>query len=74
MDINSAARWYHDRSPPLGEEFLKAVGDAIERLRAFPESGPLVYRTLRHLLLEKFPYTLFYVYDPGRVRVIAVMH
>jgi len=43
-------------------------------LREFPESGPLVYRTLRGLLPEKFPYTLFYVYDPGRIRVIGVIH
>jgi plasmid stabilization system protein ParE len=74
MDTNAAARWYHARSPELGEAFLRAVDDAVSRLLEFPESGPLIYRTLRHLLLDRFPYTLFYVYDPGRVRVIAVMH
>jgi plasmid stabilization system protein ParE len=74
MDTNDAARWYNARSPRLGEEFLCAVDDAVEQVLRFPESGPLVYRTFRALLLEKFPYTLFYVYQPGRVRVMAVMH
>jgi len=74
MDINASARWYDARTPRLGADFLAAVQDVIEQLREFPESGPLVYRTLRHLLLDRFPYTLFYVYDSGRVRVIAVMH
>lgn len=53
---------------------MAAVDDAVAQLRQFPESGPLVYRTLRGLSLHKFPYTLFYVYDPDRIRVIGVIH
>jgi plasmid stabilization system protein ParE len=54
MDIDATARWYDARAPRLGADFLAAVQDVIEQLGEFPESGPLVYRTLRHLLLDRF--------------------
>ncbi|MFL5539076.1 MAG: type II toxin-antitoxin system RelE/ParE family toxin, partial [Longimicrobiaceae bacterium] len=50
MDIQATARWYHARSARLGGEFLQAVGKATEQLLQFPESGPLIYRTLRVVL------------------------
>jgi toxin ParE1/3/4 len=74
MDTDDAARWYDARAAGRGDEFLADVDDAIAQLRQFPESGPLVYRRLRGLLLQKFPYTLFYVYEPGRIRVLGVIH
>ena len=74
MDIKVAARWYDDHVPRLGAKFLAAVDEAVAQVRQFPESGPLLYRTLRGVLLQTFPYTLLYVYDPGRVRVVGVIH
>jgi len=74
LDINDIARWYDMRAAGRGEEFLADVDDAVAQVRRFPESGPLVYRSLRGLVLQEFPYTLFYVYEPGRIRVLGVIH
>ena len=64
MDTNDAAVWYKAKSARLSEEFLRAVDDAVAQVLEFPESGPLVYRAFRALLLDKFPYTLYYVTNP----------
>jgi plasmid stabilization system protein ParE len=74
LDTNDAVRWYNARAERLGEEFLRSIDEAVAQLRRFPESGPLVYGRIRYLLLQRFPYSLYYVYEHGRLRVIAVMH
>jgi plasmid stabilization system protein ParE len=73
-DIQSAYDWYESQEPGIGEEFLKAVRKRLEAIRDFPESCPIVYRDLRRAVVSRFPYLVFYVAQPTRVTVLAVLH
>jgi hypothetical protein len=61
-ELAAAARWYDDISSALGEAFLAEYAGAIERVKEYPRSCPVVYEAkgVRQALLHRFPYALFY--------------
>jgi plasmid stabilization system protein ParE len=73
-DIQSAHDWYESQEPGLGERFLEAVQKRLEAIRDFPESCPIIYRDVRRAVVSRFPYLVFYVVQPTRVTVLAVLH
>ncbi len=73
-DIEDAYRWYEARLTGLGGEFLDAVDNAITKLVERPLAYAVVHRTVRRILLPRFPYGLFYVVANGTVEVVACFH
>ena len=73
-DIAEAARWYEQRSPGLGSEFLRAVDVALAEIQRMPERFPLVHLTCRRALLRRFPYAIFLVPTSEVIQVIACLH
>ena len=73
-EVNEAAKYYEERVPGLGLLFLAAVEEAVEKVLADPEAFQLVGDEIRHKLIRRFPYSLLYVIEPDRIRVIAVAH
>lgn len=77
-EIRAAAAWYDDRRNGLGERFLDAVEEGLERLEAAPLWGAPwstrgVPEDTRRVALHGFPYRLVYVMEP-RLVVVAVAH
>jgi plasmid stabilization system protein ParE len=73
-DIAEAARWYEQRSPGLGSEFLRAVDVTLAEIARMPERYPIVRGGARRALLRRFPYAVFFVVRPNLVSVIACLH
>jgi plasmid stabilization system protein ParE len=73
-DIRVAVRWYESQQPTLGEDFLLQLRRTLERVAEFPATFPLVHKTVRRALMAKYPYLAFYVVEPARVVVLAVLH
>lgn len=73
-DLEEAYLWYLERGAELGADFVTAVDEGLERIRAHPEGHALVHRNVRRALLRRFPYGLFYVYEGNRINVIACFH
>ena len=73
-DIQSAFEWYESQRSGLGEEFLVALRERLEALRAHPEASPVLYRGVRRAVVSRFPYLIFYVVRPERDVVLAVLH
>ena len=73
-DIAEAARWYEQRSPGLGSEFLRAVDVTLAEITRMPERYPLVRGRARRALLRRFPYGVFFVATPDLVSVVACLH
>jgi toxin ParE1/3/4 len=48
---------------------MRAVAAALDLIEQHPEGQPIVYRTVRRVLLPRFPYTLLYFCD-GEVAVV----
>jgi plasmid stabilization system protein ParE len=73
-ELIEAARYYEARTPDLGLAFLLDVEDAVEQILANPGAFQLVGTEVRHKLLRRFPYSVMYVIEPDRIRVVAIAH
>ena len=73
-DIAEAARWYEQRSPGLGREFLRAVDVALAEISRMPERYPIARGKARRVLLRRFPYAVLFVATPDLVSVLACLH
>jgi plasmid stabilization system protein ParE len=60
-DIAAAAQWYDQREPVLGEEFLRAVDQAIARALENPLAFPIIRRRheVRRVLTQTVPLSDF---------------
>ena len=73
-DLEEAAFWYEARRRGLGLEFIAAVRSALAVIADTPEAWPVIHRRTRRVLLERFPYAIYYRLYPGRVLVVACLH
>lgn len=74
VEVNEGVAYYEERVPGLGLLFLAAVEEATEKVLANPEAFQLVGDELRHKAIRRFPFSLLYVIEPDRIRIIAVAH
>jgi toxin ParE1/3/4 len=79
-ELRSAALWYDERRPGLGDEFiaevsaaLDRIGDAPESFRAWPgtrAAGPLICKAT----VQRFPYLIAFEKHEEHLLVLAVAH
>ena len=74
IDVLDAFRWYEGRSPGLGIEFRNAIDSAIERIARHPETYAAHERGLRHALVRRFPYAVYFRLVDHIVLVVGVIH
>jgi len=73
-EMTEAAVFYETASIGLGEEFLSDIQRGINRLREYPQSGPILTGDLRISLLSRFPFSLIYSIETNAILVIAIAH
>ena len=73
-DAERAAIWYESQRSGLGTEFVVELDAAIDRAAEQPEAYESIYKTVRRVLLRRFPYSLYFTYTDSLVRIIAVLH
>lgn len=69
-----AFRWYEEQRPGLGTEFRNGLLDAVRRMRSTPLAYPVVHRDLRRVLVNRFPYSVFYRVTSEAIVVVGVVH
>ncbi len=73
-DVEEACSWYEQQRSGPGEEFLAVLDAGLREIVAHPLRQAIVFRDARRLLLERFPYAIFYRVYPNAVVVVACMH
>ena len=74
QDLAAAFQWYEGQFAGLGTEFVRAADLAFARVLDNPRLYPRVYRTFRRILLPRFPYAAFYLFQQQQVVVLSVLH
>jgi len=72
-DFEAAAMWY-EREAGLGESFVGRVQVALDRIGQMPELYAEIYRDIRRVRVQRFPYNVYYRILGDRIEVIAVFH
>ncbi len=73
-EIDQAADWYYQRSRAAAVGFRDSVDKALTFIREHPEQYQVVYRETRRVLLDGYPYALFYLVTESQVVVISCFH
>ncbi len=73
LDIQRAYNFYEEFQEGRGAVFMHHLDAALEQLRVFPESGPIVHRNYRRLLVPRFPNGIFYTIEPRGIIISGVM-
>ena len=71
-DLEQGRRWYDKQRQGLGDEFLISIAEAFTRLEEDPERYRVLYKSFRRVLLERFPYRIFYQLKGRDVIVFCV--
>jgi plasmid stabilization system protein ParE len=72
-ELEAAAAWYEANRQGLGDEFFRAVTDALDLLRPYPEAGKASGET-RQLTLSRFPFRIVYRLGNGGIVIVAIAH
>lgn len=74
VDALDAFAWYETRRAGLGAEFRMAMDAAIERIALHPKVYAAHYRGLRHAMVSRFPYAVYFRLVDDVVVVVGVIH
>ena len=65
---------YYEQHAGAGDRFRDRIESLLGQLTELPNAYPVLYQNVRRALVRDFPYSLFYVVEPDRVVVLAVLH
>lgn len=74
QEIGAAFRYYQERAPDLGDEFLDEIRWIFAQILMNPQSGTLVEHDIRRRLTRRFPFSVFYLASTDRITILAVGH
>jgi plasmid stabilization system protein ParE len=73
-ELREAAKYYEDRVPGLGFDFLHEVRATIRRIDIQPEAWFTLGGEVRRCRTHRFPYGVIYIVERDEVLIISVMH
>jgi len=73
-EVEEAQAWYEERSLFAASAFLRELSAAVRKLREAPNRYPSAQSGTRRILLERFPFTVYYRLHNQTVTVVAVAH
>lgn len=73
-EVEDAQTWYEARSVIAASAFLHELFLAIQRVREAPDRHALAEAGTRRLVLDRFPFTIYYRVVTDVVIVVAVAH
>ena len=73
-EFREAALFYESKRSGLGASFADEVEHAIQLILAHPDAGTPVGRSLRRVLVKRFPYAVIYRREAGEIFILALAH
>jgi plasmid stabilization system protein ParE len=73
-DVIAGYLWYEEKSPGLGEEFLRMFYACAGELPRNPLLYSKVYKEFRRRLLRRFPYAIYFTVEDDQIIVFGLFH
>lgn len=73
-EVEDAQVWYEERSVFAAAAFLRELSVTIQRIRRAPQRYPPAEGGTRRILLEHFPFSIYYRTATDHVTVVALAH
>jgi toxin ParE1/3/4 len=73
-ELMESADWYELEREGLGADLLVEVDRGIDRIGEGPFRYPVVYRNIRRLQVDRFPFGIFFLIRDDRAIEFAITH
>ncbi len=73
-EAKEAARFYEERIPGLGFEFIAELRSALRRILAHPQAWCPLDERFRRCRATRFPFGLIYTIEGDEILIVSVMH
>lgn len=73
-DIQEAKNWYDAVHMKLAQKFQKNVIDTLAKVERYPLSCTIKRRPFRRVMINRFPYSLYYVLEEHQIIVVGFLH
>lgn len=73
-ELIEARNWYYERSPLTSFAFAHAVDRAVSSVTVAPNTYPLADHGTRKLVLQRFPFNIYYRVGATEILIVAVAH
>lgn len=73
-EVEAAQAWYEERSLLAAAGFLKELSVAVGRIGEAPLRYPTALHGTRRILLDRFPFNVFFRVVESDVVIVAVAH
>jgi toxin ParE1/3/4 len=73
-DIDSSCAWYESQERGVGLRFLDEVDGALRIIRERPAAFTVVKGSVHRMILNRFPFGIYYVCSGNTVSVLSVVH
>jgi plasmid stabilization system protein ParE len=73
-EYEAAFEWYFLRSEYVASKFAEEMNRAIAMISETPKRWPAANHGMRKILLQRFPYAIFYRETHSGVQAVAVAH
>ncbi len=73
-DIQDAYNYYETCQKGLGQDFILCIESALEKIVKNPDHYPVVHRRIYRILVERFPFGIFFIVKENTLIVLAVLH
>jgi len=74
VELREARLWYEERSPLSAVAFAQEVDAAVSRIAEAPMRYPVAENGTRRVVLDRFPYNVFYRVGTKEIVVVAIAH
>ncbi|MHA1719159.1 MAG: type II toxin-antitoxin system RelE/ParE family toxin [Promethearchaeia archaeon] len=74
IELNSTIDFYNRKVSGLGFEFLEKIERAINLIDRNPDRWQILKYRVRKYIVKQFPYSIYYIFDPNRIYVVAIAH
>src|SRR6266536_1272325 len=74
LDVEESAVWYERQQPGVGDRFQAAVALPERKLQRHPLLGTPHRRNTRKWRVTRFPHSIIYREESGRILIVAVAH
>ncbi|HEX6716633.1 MAG TPA: type II toxin-antitoxin system RelE/ParE family toxin [Pyrinomonadaceae bacterium] len=73
-EFDDAISWYQERREGLGRELRVAVEQQLGRIALTPYQFACVKGEVRRAVLQRFPYSIYFIVEDDRIVVLAIFH
>ena len=69
-----ASTWYEEKRTGLGIEFIAEIEHCITLIAEYPTRYAIVYQEIRRIVINKFPYSIYFRVEAEQIIILAVFH